>query len=63
MDLGEHAGFIIGAYAMAVAVIALLVLWVIADYAAQKRALAELERRGINRRSAEPRPSTVKEPA
>jgi heme exporter protein D len=63
MDLGEHAGFIIGAYAMAVAVVALLVLWVIADYAAQKRALAELERRGITRRSAEPRPSTVKEPA
>jgi heme exporter protein D len=63
MDLGPHAGFIIGAYAMAVAVVAVLVLWVIADYAAQKRALAELERRGITRRSAEPRPSPVKEPA
>jgi len=63
MDLGPHAGFIISAYAVAIAVVALLVVWVIADYAAQKRTLAELDRRGITRRSAEPRPSQVKEPA
>ncbi len=63
MDLGPHAGFIIAAYAVAVAVIGLLIAWVTTDYFAQKRALAELDRRGITRRSAAPRPSGVKEPA
>ena len=63
MDLGPHAGFIVGAYLMAMAVVAALVVWVTADHAAQKRALAELERRGISRRSAESRPLQIKEPA
>jgi heme exporter protein D len=63
MDLGPHAGFIVGAYMMAMAVVAALVVWVTADHAAQKRALAELERRGISRRSAESRPLQIKEPA
>lgn len=63
MDLGPYAGFIISAYAVVITVVGILVIWVIADYAAQKRALAELERRGIARRSAEPRPAQVKEPA
>jgi heme exporter protein D len=63
MDLGPHAGFIIAAYAVATAVVALLVIWVITDLHAQRHALAELERRGITRRSAQPQPSQVKEPA
>ena len=63
MDLGPHAGFIIGAYIMATVVVAALVIWVAADHVAQKRALSDLERRGITRRSAEPRPLQVKEPA
>ena len=63
MDLGPHAGFIVGAYIIATAVVAGLVVWVTADYAAQKRALTELERRGITRRSAESRPLQIKEPA
>ena len=63
MDLGPHAGFIISAYVAATAVVGLLIFWVVGDYFAQKRALADLERRGITRRSAEPRPSGVKEPA
>jgi heme exporter protein D len=63
MDLGPHAGFIITAYLMAFAVLGLLIAWVVGDYFAQKRALADLERRGITRRSAEPRPSEIKEPA
>ena len=63
MDLGPHAGFIISAYVVATAVVAALVAWVITDHMAQKRALADLDRRGITRRSAEPRPSQVKEPA
>jgi heme exporter protein D len=63
MDLGPHADFIIAAYTTAIAVVGLLIIWVVGDYFAQKRALADLERRGITRRSAEPRPSGVKEPA
>jgi heme exporter protein D len=63
MDLGPHAGFIITAYLMATAVVAALVIWVVADHLAQKRALADLERRGITRRSVEQRPAQVKEPA
>jgi heme exporter protein D len=63
MDLGPHVGFIVGAYIMATAVVMGLVVWVAADYAAQKRALAELERRGVSRRSAESRPLQIKEPA
>ena len=63
LDLGPHAGFIIGAYIVSAAVVAALVIWVIADHAAQKRALAELERRGVTRRSAEQhRPVQIKEP-
>jgi len=63
MDLGPHAAFIVGAYMMAMAVVAALIIWVTADHTAQKRALAELERRGVSRRSAESRPLQIKEPA
>jgi heme exporter protein D len=63
MDLGPHADFIVTAYAIAFAVVGLLVAWVAGDYLAQKHALADLDRRGITRRSAEPRPAGVKEPA
>ena len=63
MDLGPHAGFISGAYVVATAVVMALVIWVAADHVVQKRALADLERRGITRRSAEHRPLQVKEPA
>jgi heme exporter protein D len=63
MDLGPHWGFIVAAYFVTVAVVAALISWVIADHVAQKRALAELERRGITRRSAESRSMQIKEPA
>jgi heme exporter protein D len=63
MNLGPHEGFIVTAYIMAAAVVAGLVIWVILDHLAQKRALADLERRGITRRSVDARPSHVKEPA
>jgi heme exporter protein D len=51
MTLGPHAAFIIGAYAAALAVVIALIGWVIADYAAQRRLLADLEARGLTRRS------------
>ena len=50
-DLGPHAAFIIAAYAMAALVVAGLVAWVLADHAAQRRLLADLEARGVTRRS------------
>ena len=51
MDLGPHAGFIIAAYALAALVVIGLIAWVLADHAAQRRLLADLEARGVTRRS------------
>ena len=51
MNLGPHAAFIIAAYAAALAVVMGLISWVIADHAAQRRLLADLEARGVTRRS------------
>ena len=51
MNLGPHADFIIAAYAVVVIVIAALIGWIIVDYAAQRRILADLEQRGVTRRS------------
>ena len=49
-----HTGFIIAAYAAGLIVIVGLCAWVMLDYRAQRRNLADLERRGITRRSASP---------
>lgn len=49
--LGPHAAFIVAAYAVAALVIVALILWVLADHRAQRRLLADLEARGITRRS------------
>jgi heme exporter protein D len=54
VELGPHAAFIIAAYAAGVLLVLLLVGWVVADYRAQLRTLAELERQGVARRSAAP---------
>ena len=51
MDLGPHAAFIIAAYAFAALVVIGLIAWVLADHAAQRRLLADLEARGVTRRS------------
>jgi heme exporter protein D len=51
MDLGPHAAFIIAAYAFAGLVVIGLIAWVLADHAAQRRLLADLEARGVTRRS------------
>ncbi|MEN3929539.1 heme exporter protein CcmD [Microvirga sp. W0021] len=51
IDLGPHSVFIIGAYAFAIIVIAGLVGRIMLDTKTQKRRLAELEARGIGRRS------------
>jgi heme exporter protein D len=51
MDLGPHAAFIVGAYAVALLIVAALVGWVLIDYRQQRQILSELEAKGITRRS------------
>ena len=51
IDLGPHAAFIIAAYLMAAIVVLGLIAWVITDHDAQRRLLADLEARGVTRRS------------
>jgi heme exporter protein D len=51
VNLGPYAGFILLAYAVALAVVAAMVAWVVADHRAQRRVLRELEARGVTRRS------------
>jgi heme exporter protein D len=46
-----HLGYIVAAYAAAAVIIAVLIAWIALDYRALKRALADLEKRGITRRS------------
>ncbi len=47
-----HAGFIIASYLVTAAVLIGLVGWIVLDGRLQRRRLAELEARGIRRRSA-----------
>ena len=50
--MAPHAGFIIAAYLVTAVALIGLVVWVLADGRALRRRLAELEARGIRRRSA-----------
>jgi len=52
MNLGQHAFFIVTAYAAVVIVVALLIGWVIADHRRQHNILRKLEAGGVQRRSA-----------
>jgi heme exporter protein D len=54
IDLGPHAGFIWLSYAATILAIAGLLIWVFTDERGQRQRLADLERRGIRRRSAPP---------
>jgi heme exporter protein D len=51
-EVTGHSGFILAAYLVTAAVLAGLFAWIILDGRAQKRRLADLEARGIRRRSA-----------
>lgn len=51
MNLGPHADFIVASYAVTALVVAILIAWIATDYSAQKRVLADLEQRGVTRRS------------
>ena len=48
---GEHAGYIVAAYAITIAVIAGLIVWVRIDGKAQMRELDAMKRRGLRRRA------------
>jgi heme exporter protein D len=52
MEHINHLPFIVASYVAAFAVIGGLIAWVSLDFRAQRRALAELELRGVTRRSA-----------
>jgi heme exporter protein D len=52
MNPASHIGFIVASYAAAVAVVGVLIAWVSLDYRAQRLKLADLEMRGVTRRSA-----------
>ena len=52
IEAGAHAGFIVAAYAVTAVVLAAMVAWIIFDGRAQRRRLADLEARGIRRRSS-----------
>jgi heme exporter protein D len=60
LDLGPHASFIIAAYAVTFVAVAALAVSIVEDDHKQRRILAELERKGIRRRSAEPKPTPGK---
>ena len=46
-----HAGFITAAYLVTAVVVGVMIVWIILDGRLQRRRLAELEARGIRRRS------------
>jgi heme exporter protein D len=51
VDLGPHAGFIELAYGFAALIVTLMIVWIVVDHRRQARTLAELEARGMTRRS------------
>ena len=50
-----YLAYVIAAYAVSALVIGGLALWILLDQKAQKKALSELEARGVRRRSAQQR--------
>ncbi len=59
-DLGQHAAFIIAAYAVTFVAVSALALFIVEDDRRQRRLLAELERQGVRRRSAPPKSAPSK---
>jgi heme exporter protein D len=53
-DLGPHAAFIVLSYAASGLACAGLLIWAFASERVERRKLADLERRGLRRRSAPP---------
>ena len=53
IGLGPHASFILAAYAVTFVAVGALAAFIVADDRRQRHVIAELERKGIMRRSAE----------
>jgi len=53
LDLGPHAIFIVAAYGVTFAAVGALAWAILADDRKQRELLADLERRGVRRRSAD----------
>ena len=51
MSLGPHAAFIVRPMSAAIVISAALIGWIALDYRAQHRILADLDKRGVKRRS------------
>ena len=51
-----HAGYIIASYLVTVVVLVAVVAWIVLDGRLQRRRLAELEARGVRRRSERAKP-------
>jgi heme exporter protein D len=51
MDLGPHWAQIVASYLLTILVAAGLVAWIVLDHKALNRTLADLEARGLRRRS------------
>lgn len=51
MDFGPHSSFILISYALSFVMVLGLVGWTLADYARQKKHLAELEQRNPRRQA------------
>ena len=48
---GPNASFVVTSYALAIAVVLILIIWIAIDYRRQKARLRELESNGVTRRS------------
>ncbi len=55
--MGPYGFFILASYGLTAFVVGALILRAVLDHRAQARALADLESRGVRRRSAAPRPT------
>lgn len=53
IDISQHFEFIVGSYIITCALVGALVILVIRDYHTQEKRLAELEAKGVRRRSEE----------
>ena len=60
--LGPHAVFILAAYGVTFVAVAALAAYIVADDRKQRLLLADLERRGIRRRSAKPETAKASKP-
>jgi heme exporter protein D len=63
MQATNHMDFIVAAYTSAIAIVGALTLWVMLDYRAQRRALLDLDSKGLTRRSAPGRAEPAMEQA